>query len=173
MFKNIFLLRGKWVAQSVKHPTLGFGSGHDLTVSWVRAPHQALHWQCGGRLGFSLSHCPCPSPTCTVSVSQNKTNKRLKIFKKKKKGASKRLFWHNVTFLKRLPGNVNCLLLISPHPYVSLHLPVVLKPLASSVLFILYFPSTLSSLPIPEHSPPHPTLLHSSLLIGTSKIYIY
>ena len=24
--------RGAWVAQSVKHPTLGFRSGHDLTV---------------------------------------------------------------------------------------------------------------------------------------------
>ena len=24
---------GIWVAQSVKHPTLGFSSGHDLTVS--------------------------------------------------------------------------------------------------------------------------------------------
>ena len=34
--------RGAWVAHSVKHPTLGFGSGHDLTVSWVRAPQWAL-----------------------------------------------------------------------------------------------------------------------------------
>ena len=25
--------RAAWVAQSVKHPTLGFGSGHDLAVS--------------------------------------------------------------------------------------------------------------------------------------------
>ena len=24
--------RGSWVAQLVKHPTLGFGSGHELTV---------------------------------------------------------------------------------------------------------------------------------------------
>ena len=30
---------GAWVAQSVKCPFLGFSSGHDLTVSWVRAPH--------------------------------------------------------------------------------------------------------------------------------------
>ena len=28
-------LQGAWVAPSVKHPTLGFGSGPDLTVSWV------------------------------------------------------------------------------------------------------------------------------------------
>ena len=47
--------RGTWVAQSVKRPTLSLGSGHDLTVSWVRALHQALHWQCGACLGFSLS----------------------------------------------------------------------------------------------------------------------
>ena len=24
--------RSAWVAQSVEHPTLGFGSGHDLTI---------------------------------------------------------------------------------------------------------------------------------------------
>ena len=29
---------GIWVAQSVKHPALGFGSGHDLTV------HGLEHW---------------------------------------------------------------------------------------------------------------------------------
>ena len=28
-------------AQSVEHLTLDFSSGHDLTVSWVRAPRQA------------------------------------------------------------------------------------------------------------------------------------
>ena len=27
--------RGAWVAQSVKLPTLGFGSGHGFPVSWV------------------------------------------------------------------------------------------------------------------------------------------
>ena len=30
--------RGTWEAQSVKHPTLGFASGHDLTVREVE-PH--------------------------------------------------------------------------------------------------------------------------------------
>ena len=29
-------VEGIWVAQSVKRPTLGFGSGHDLTASWVK-----------------------------------------------------------------------------------------------------------------------------------------
>ena len=36
-------IRGVWEAQSVKCPTLGFGSGHDLAVLWVRALHPALH----------------------------------------------------------------------------------------------------------------------------------
>ena len=27
--------RGAWVAQSVEQPTLGFGSGHNLMISWV------------------------------------------------------------------------------------------------------------------------------------------
>ena len=31
--KNEKINRGAWVAQSVKCPTLGFGSGHDLVVS--------------------------------------------------------------------------------------------------------------------------------------------
>ena len=33
--------RGAWVAQSVKHPTLDFGSGHDLTVCEFE-PHVGL-----------------------------------------------------------------------------------------------------------------------------------
>ena len=33
---------GAWVAQSVKHPTLDFGSGHDLTV------REQSSWQSGG-----------------------------------------------------------------------------------------------------------------------------
>ena len=36
-------LRGAWVVQLVKRPTLAFGSGHDLTVRGVGAPHRALH----------------------------------------------------------------------------------------------------------------------------------
>ena len=30
------------MVQSVQRLTLDLGSGHDLTVSWVQAPHQAL-----------------------------------------------------------------------------------------------------------------------------------
>ena len=35
------VLRGAWVAQSVKQPTLGFGSDHDLTVCELE-PHVGL-----------------------------------------------------------------------------------------------------------------------------------
>ena len=60
--RNYIYLENFWralVAQFVKSLTLGFGLGHDLMASWVRAPHQALHRQHGDRLGFSLSaHSP-------------------------------------------------------------------------------------------------------------------
>ena len=36
-------VKGARVARSVKHQALGFGSGHDLTGSRVRAPRLALH----------------------------------------------------------------------------------------------------------------------------------
>ena len=35
-------MKGTWVAQSVKHPTLGFGLGHDLMVCEFD-PHMRLH----------------------------------------------------------------------------------------------------------------------------------
>ena len=31
-------VRGAWAAQSVEHPTLDFGSGHDLTVRGTEPP---------------------------------------------------------------------------------------------------------------------------------------
>ena len=46
---------GAWVPQLVKHLTLAFSSGHDLSVSWVWAPSWALCWQPRACLGFSLS----------------------------------------------------------------------------------------------------------------------
>ena len=36
------ILRGTWVAQAVKQPTLDFSSGYDLRV--VRLSPRALHW---------------------------------------------------------------------------------------------------------------------------------
>ena len=35
IFKNKYHLGGAWVAQSVKCPTLDFGSGHDLMVDGI------------------------------------------------------------------------------------------------------------------------------------------
>ena len=37
-----FSFRDAWVAQSVKHPTLDFGSSHDLAVHGIK-PHMALY----------------------------------------------------------------------------------------------------------------------------------
>ena len=34
-------MQGHWVAQSVKHPTLDFGSGHDFTIRGFK-PHIGL-----------------------------------------------------------------------------------------------------------------------------------
>ena len=42
------------MAQSVKRLTFGFGSDHDLMVSWVHDLSRALCWQHGACLGFSL-----------------------------------------------------------------------------------------------------------------------
>ena len=62
-------LRGPWLAQSVKCPTLDFGSGHDLRVHGIEpciklcADNTEPAWE-------SLSLCP--SPACALSLSQNK-----------------------------------------------------------------------------------------------------
>ena len=67
--KMILLGRGAWVAQSVKRPTLGFGSGHDLMVRKFEpriglcADSEKPDWD-------SLSLCL--SPAHTLSLSQNK-----------------------------------------------------------------------------------------------------
>ena len=52
---EMHLYGGAWVAQLVEYLTLGFSSDHGLTALWVGAPHQALHWQWGACVGFSLS----------------------------------------------------------------------------------------------------------------------
>ena len=54
--KNV---KGTWVAQSVKHPTLDFSSGHDLTAH-ENEPHShwAPHWQGGAPLRFPLCLFP-------------------------------------------------------------------------------------------------------------------
>ena len=41
-YSKSLILRGAWEAQSVKRPTLDFGSGHDLMVCEFE-PHIRLH----------------------------------------------------------------------------------------------------------------------------------
>ena len=57
------------MAQSVKHPTPGFGSGHDLTVSGF-GPHVGLHADSMETSWDSLS--PSLSVPPLLSLSQNK-----------------------------------------------------------------------------------------------------
>ena len=66
------------MAQSVKRPTLGFGSGRDLAVREIE-PHVGLCSDGVEPAWDSLSHILCPSPTCSVSLSV-KINKH--FFKK-------------------------------------------------------------------------------------------
>jgi len=65
MNKKINVCRGTWVAQSVKHPTLDFSSGHDLRV--MRSS------PAGACLRFSLSLC-CPPPTGLLKLSKKKNH---------------------------------------------------------------------------------------------------
>ena len=71
-FQN-YLIWGTWVAQWVKHPTLHFGPGHDLTVCesetrvWLRADSVEPAWD---SLPLSLL-LPC-SYSLSLSLSQGK-----------------------------------------------------------------------------------------------------
>ena len=62
--------RGPWVAQSVKHLTLGFGSGHNFTARGMKSPHNALQRQYRDCLGFSLSASPPLVLSLSLSLSQ-------------------------------------------------------------------------------------------------------
>ena len=63
---------GAWMAQLVKHPTLDFGSGHDLRVCEID-PCIGLYADSGACFGFfpslSATAPPCPSPSCLVMLS--------------------------------------------------------------------------------------------------------
>ena len=62
---------GAWVAQLVKRPTLGFGLGHDLTVSEFKPP---IRLHANGPLGI-LSPSLSDPPLLILSVSLSKINK--------------------------------------------------------------------------------------------------
>ena len=64
---------GAWVAKWVKHLTLGFGSGRDLTVREFE-PRVGLCADSAEPAWDSLSSSLCPSPARAVALSQ-KINK--------------------------------------------------------------------------------------------------
>ena len=61
------------MAQSVKHPTLDFGSGHDLMVRELE-PHIGLGADRAETAWDSLSLCS--SPTCGLSLSLSQKKKK-------------------------------------------------------------------------------------------------
>ena len=69
-----------WVAQSVKHPTLDFSSGHDLTVQELQ-PHIGLCADSAqSLLGVLSLHLSVPLPrlhVCALSVSLKINKKRI------------------------------------------------------------------------------------------------
>ena len=73
--------RGAWVAQLVKHGTLDFHSGHNLTVVTLSPTSPGfLHAEHGACFRFSLSLSLCFSPACTLSqkTKQKQANKNPK-----------------------------------------------------------------------------------------------
>ena len=65
---------GAWVAQPVKHPTLDFGSGHDLTVGEFE-PCIRSRVRTGRLPGILSLPSLCPSSACgALSVSLSLSN---------------------------------------------------------------------------------------------------
>ena len=62
------ILLGRLVAQSVKHPTLNFSSGYDLTACGIK-PWVRLHTKSIEPSWDSLSPSLCPSPSRVFSFS--------------------------------------------------------------------------------------------------------
>ena len=77
---------GAWVAQSIEHPTLAFGTGQDPR-NVGSSPRQAPHGAWSLLRNISLSPSLCHSPLLTHTLS---------LFKKKKMGRR-----HKHTFLQR------------------------------------------------------------------------
>ena len=63
-------LWGAWVVRSVKGPTVGFGSGHELMVPGFE-PHVGLRAEGVEPAWDSLSIFLCPSPAHSLFLSQN------------------------------------------------------------------------------------------------------
>ena len=73
--------RGAWMAQSIKRPTLDFGSGHNLMVCEMERrvgfyTDSTARSLLGISLSLSLPFTLCLSPTHTRSLSLNKSEKK-------------------------------------------------------------------------------------------------
>ena len=86
MYLQKILFRNTWVAQSVKPPTPGFSSGHDLTVDGIK-PHirfctESIEpvWD---SLSLSLSFSAPPRLACALSCSLSFSLKINKYFLKR------------------------------------------------------------------------------------------
>ena len=64
-------IQGTWVAQLVKHPSLDFGSGHDLMVPEIK-PHFGFCADSAEPTWDYLSPSLSDLLACVDSVSQNK-----------------------------------------------------------------------------------------------------
>ena len=74
---------GTWVAQSVKLPTLDFGSGHDLTVcEFEPSTGLCAHSAEPASDPVSPSLCPSTACACACALSLSKINKNCKKEKK-------------------------------------------------------------------------------------------
>ena len=71
LFLKLTTLQGAWMAQSVGHQAVDFGSGHDLMVCRIEpVSGSALVVQTLlGTLSLSLSPSLCPFPTHVLSLS--------------------------------------------------------------------------------------------------------
>ena len=78
----MYIFRGTWVVQSVKYLSLGFRSGHDLTVHGFE-PHIRLHADGAEPTRDSLiSLLLCPFPHLLACSLTHSTSNKVKIFKK-------------------------------------------------------------------------------------------
>ena len=69
-------LPGAWGAQTVKRPTLGFGSGHDLTVLGFE-PRIGLCADSAEPAWDSLPTLSLPSPALSVSQDNSLINRNM------------------------------------------------------------------------------------------------
>ena len=97
--------RGTWVAQSVKCPTLDFGSGRDFTVRGIEPPRPPPHWALRSRPGAHLEFSLSPPAPLLLSLPLKINKLTLTIFYKKNGGQCdyqmSECFWCTITESKK------------------------------------------------------------------------